>query len=114
MSEPPGPAMALTSTPDASRYSFDQLDALVRVTTIHAWIGLATLFAVCASSVAFAVFYRVPIKVNGEGILLIDQDALSQVRAQAMGRLIALHVKLGDQVKPEQLSARSPRMTSTI
>jgi HlyD family secretion protein len=103
MSEPPGPAMALTSTPDASRYSFDQLDALVRVTTIHAWIGLATLFAVCASSVAFAVLYRVPIKVNGEGILLIDQDALSQVRAQAMGRLIALHVKLGDEVKPGQL-----------
>src|SRR5580693_4968177 len=103
MSEPPGPAMALTSTPDASRYSFDQLDTLVRVTTIHAWIGLATLFAVCASSVAFAVFYQVPTKVNGEGILLIDKDSLSQVRAQAMGRLTALHVRLGDQVKPGDL-----------
>jgi hypothetical protein len=85
MSERPGPATTLASTSDVSRYSFDQLDTLVRVTTIHAWIGLATLFAVCASSLAFAVFYRVPTKVNGEGILLIDKDTLSQVRAQAWG-----------------------------
>jgi HlyD family secretion protein len=103
MSEPPGSGTALASTSDGSRYSFDQLDTLVRVTTIHAWVGLATLFAVCASSLAFAVFYRVPTKVNGEGILLIDQDTLSQVRAQAMGRLTVLHVKLGDQVKPGDL-----------
>jgi HlyD family secretion protein len=103
MSEPPGSASATASASEASRYSFDQLDTLVRVTTIHAWLGLATLFAVCASSVAFAVFYQVPTKVNGEGILLIDKDSLSQVRAQAMGRLTALHVKLGDQVKPGDL-----------
>jgi HlyD family secretion protein len=70
------------------------------VTTIHAWVGLAVLFAVCASSVTFAIFYQVPTKVNGEGILLIDKDTLSQVRAQAMGRLGALRVKLGDEIKP--------------
>ena len=103
MSAPAEPTTALALTPDVSRYSFDQLDALVRVTTIQAWVGLATLFAVCASSVAFAVFCQVPTKVNGEGILLIDKDSLSQVRAQAMGRLTALHVKLGDQVKPGDL-----------
>ena len=99
MNEPPQ-LTASASTPDVSRYSFEQLDSLVRVTTVHAWIGLATLFAVCTSSVVFAVFCPVPTKVHGEGILLIDKDTLSQVRAQATGRLGALRVKLGTEVKP--------------
>jgi HlyD family secretion protein len=103
MSEPPGAATAESSIPDVSRYSFDQLDALVRVTTIQAWVGLVTLLAVCASSVVFAALYQVPTKINGDGILLIDHDTLSQVRAQAQGRLISLHVKLGVEVNPGDL-----------
>jgi len=90
----------LGSPPDPARVSFDQLDTLVRVTTIRAWVYLATLFAVCAAAVAFAVVYQVPIKVNGEGILLIERDTLSPVRAAATGRLVSLKVKLDDHVKP--------------
>ena len=52
------------------------------------------------SSAAFAVFYQVPTKVTGEGILLIEQDTISQVRGQATGRLKSLSVKLGDRVEP--------------
>ena len=88
------------SPPDPTRVSFDQLDRLVRVTTIHGWVYLAALFAVCAAAVAFALWYQVPTKVSGEGILLIDRDGLSQVRAQATGRLATLDVKLGDEVAP--------------
>ena len=46
------------------------------------------------------MLYQVPTKVNGEGILLIDRDTLAQVRARATGRLVSLHVKLGDWVTP--------------
>ena len=42
--------------------------------------------------------YQVPTKVLGEGILLIEDDTISQARAQATGRLVSLHVKLGDPV----------------
>jgi HlyD family secretion protein len=86
---------------DANRISFDQLDALIRVTTVQSWVYLATLFAVSVAAIAFAIFYRVPTKVHGEGILLIDKDTLVQVRAGATGRLTALQVKLGDRVHPE-------------
>jgi HlyD family secretion protein len=89
-----------SSPPDPARVSFDQLDRFVRVTTIHGWVYLGTLFAVCAAAVAFSLLYQVPSKVSGEGILLIDRDSLSQVRAQATGRLATLSVKLGDQVAP--------------
>ncbi len=95
-----GTKLAVGSPLEGARNSFDQLDRLVRVTTIHGWMYLATLFAVCTGAVAFAVLYEVPTKVNGEGILLIDRDALSRVRARATGRLISLRVQLGKRVSP--------------
>jgi HlyD family secretion protein len=94
------PAVASGPPLDANKISFDQLDALVRVTTIHGWMYLATLFAVFAAAVAFAVTYDVPRKVNGEGILLTEKDMLAQVRAQASGRLVSLRVELGQDVTP--------------
>jgi len=88
--------------PDANRVSFDQLDTLVRVTTIQGWMYLATLFVVFVAASAFALVYEVPRKVNGEGILLTEKDTLTQVRAQATGRLVELRVKLGDWVAPKK------------
>jgi HlyD family secretion protein len=81
-----------------SSVSFEQLDSLVRVTTIQGWIYLGSLFAVCAGAVIFAVVFQVPTKVNGEGILLIENDTLTRIRAQATGRLKSLHVKVGEEV----------------
>ena len=94
-------ATTSSSPPTTSRNAFDQLDTLVRVTTVQAWVYLSALFAVGAAAIAFAILYKVPSKVNGEGILLIDQDRLAQVRARATGRLVSLRVKLGDWVSPE-------------
>src|SRR5437764_14139206 len=87
-------------SPDVSRFSFDRLDTFVHVTTVRAWVYLALLFGVSGAAVVFAVIYQVPTKVNGEGILLTDKDTLSQVRARAPGRLVALRVKVGDEVAP--------------
>jgi HlyD family secretion protein len=84
--------------PDTSVVSLDQLDTLVRVTTLQAWVSLGTLFAVCAGAIVFAVLYQVPRKVSGEGILLIKHDRLSQVRALGTGRLKTLRVSLGQEV----------------
>ena len=84
----------------SSSVGFERLDTLVRVTTVRAWVYLATLFAVGASAIVFAVVYRVPTKVMGEGILLIKKDTIIQVRAQGTGRLVALNVNLGDEIEP--------------
>ena len=88
---------------DMSGVALEQLDTLVRVTTVQAWISLGTLFAVCAGAILFAFLYRVPKKVVGEGILLIKRDRLSQVRALGTGRLVKLGVTLGDKVAPNQV-----------
>jgi len=88
---------------DMSAVALEQLDTLVRVTSVQAWISLGTLFAVCAGAILFAVLYRVPKKVVGEGILLIKRDRLSQVRALGTGRLVKLGVSLGDKVAPNKV-----------
>ncbi len=94
---PSGPPM------DMSGVALEQLDTLVRVTTVRAWISLGTLFAICAGAILFALLYRVPKKVVGEGILLIKRDRLSQVRALGTGRLVKLGVILGEKVAPNQV-----------
>ena len=86
---------------NTSGVALEQLDTLVRVTTVHAWISLGSLFALCAGAILFAVLYQVPKKVVGEGILLIKHDRLTQVRALGTGRLVKLGVKLGDEVCPD-------------
>ena len=95
-----GTTEAASPPPFASSAGFERLDTLVRVTTIQSWVYLATIFGVGVAAAAFAVFYQVPTKVTGEGILLIKQDAIAQVRAQATGRLIRLRVKLGARCRP--------------
>jgi HlyD family secretion protein len=100
------PESAPGPPPAASRTSFEQLDTLVRVTTVPGWIYLTTLLAVCTTAVLFTVVYQVPTKVNGEGILLINKDRLSLVRARAIGRLIELRVKLGDRVSSGDIIGR--------
>ncbi len=97
-----GTTEAPSPPPFASSAGFERLDTLVRVTTIQSWVYLATIFGVSVATVAFAVFYQVPTKVTGEGILLIKQDTIAQVRAQATGRLIRLRVKPGDHVDRDQ------------
>ena len=67
-----GSIQAIGPPASAPGTGFERLDTLVRVTTIQSWIYLATLFAAGVGAVVFAVFYRVPNKVSGEGILLIE------------------------------------------
>ncbi len=95
-------SQATATAPGSNRIAFDQLDTLVRVTSIHGWIYLTLLFAVGVGSVIFAFVYQVPTKVNGEGILLTERDTLVRVRARATGRLMTLEVRLGEEVQAEQ------------
>ena len=76
--------------------TFRQLDALLRVRKIYAWTCVATVFAAYAAGILFSVGYPVATKVNGEGILLIDNDTLSLVRAPSTGRLLSVLAKQGD------------------
>jgi HlyD family secretion protein len=91
---------------DMSGVTFEQLDSLVRVTNVHSWVSLSALFGISAAAILFAIFYWVPKKVRGEGLLLIERDRLAQIRALGTGRLVKLEVGLGDVVVPDQVIGR--------
>jgi HlyD family secretion protein len=98
--------MTATATPpkaiEANGPALEDLDALVEITSPHAWASLTMLVFVCAGAVLFAVAYEVPKKLHGEGILLVEREALAQVRSPGEGRLASLDVRLGDCVAAHQ------------
>ena len=61
-----GTKLAAGGPPDGPRNSFDQLDRLVRVTTIHGWVYLATLFAVCTGGVRSQCSTRSPPRLTAK------------------------------------------------
>lgn len=98
------PATESSSLPE--RMAFDQLDSLVRVTTVRSWVYLSILFGIGVAAVVFSLLYKVPTKVIGEGLLLIEQDRLVLVRSRATGRLADLYVAVGDWVNEKQVIGR--------
>ncbi len=78
--------------------TFRQLDGLAPVRKTCAWACLAMLIAACAVGIAFAWGHYVDTKVQGEGILLIENDSLSLIRAPSTGRLVSVRVRQGDRV----------------
>jgi HlyD family secretion protein len=89
--------------------AFEQLDSALRIVRVRDWSVLAGVFAMLALLGAFSTAYKVPIKVEGRGILLArsgDQGhALKQVTAPAAGRLASILVRAGSEVSTGQVLA---------
>jgi serine/threonine protein kinase/multidrug efflux pump subunit AcrA (membrane-fusion protein) len=74
-----------------------------RQSTARAWGFLSVSLACVAAAVVLAWNYRVPTMVSGEGILLIDNELPSLVRAPASGKLVTVKVAEGDVVAAGQV-----------
>jgi NHLM bacteriocin system secretion protein len=80
--------------------SYRQLDTLAPGRKLRAWACMIMFSAVGAAAIVYAASHDVATTVNGEGILLVQNDILLLVRAPSTGRLVAFHVKQGDHVEP--------------
>ena len=89
--------------------SFSDLRGLAPVGKFIAWACLLTLFGSSATGIAYASTIEVETKVHGEGILLIENDALFFLQAHSAGKLGATTVKQGDQVVPGEVVGRIPQ-----
>jgi HlyD family secretion protein len=83
----------------------EQLDLLMRVTGPRAWLALIALGAVVLSAVVWSVVGTIPTQVSGQGIL-IRTGGVSQVVSTSAGRLTAVTVKVGDEVRQGDIVAR--------
>lgn len=91
----------------------EQLDSTLRIVSLHRWLYLAALFLVLAAVSVFSWNHRVPVKIDGRGILLAktadEGDSLLQVTAPSEGRLKTVTVRIGSIVRVGDVLAEIDR-----
>jgi HlyD family secretion protein len=85
--------------------SADDLDRVLRVTSLRSWLLLTALCGLMMTAVTWSAVAVVPQKVFGPGILL-KSGGVSSVVAPVAGRVGDVSVSVGDTVKEGQVLAR--------
>ena len=83
----------------------EQLDQLLVVTNVRVWLVLVGIFIILSMLVAWSFVGFLPTRVHGPGILVFN-GGVFEVTALERGRLIALDVRVGDEVKEGQVVGR--------
>ncbi|MCG9966575.1 NHLP bacteriocin system secretion protein [Pelotomaculum terephthalicicum JT] len=83
----------------------EQLDQLFSVTTPRAWYALIAIGCILATSLLWGILGRVPLKVNGQGII-IKSFGMYNIAHPAGGQISDLRVSVGDVVKRGDVVAR--------
>lgn len=76
----------------------DELDRLLTVVGIKAWIPLGSAGFLCLVVLAWSIFGRIPITVNGMGVL-INPGNVKGLQSQATGQLIELPLRVGQLIE---------------
>ncbi len=83
----------------------EQLDMAVRVTSPMSWIALLVLGSIVAAAVSFSIVGRIPVKVDGSGIIMRGQT-VETIQVTTNGVVDSFEVGTGDTVEPGQVVAR--------
>lgn len=83
----------------------EQVDTLMRVLGPAGWWALATTGALLLAALLWSIFGRIPVRVDGQGVLLRGRG-ITVVTSGGAGRLASLDVVLGDRVEAGQVVAR--------
>jgi len=95
---------------ESAEISPDSLVQTLTVTNPLTWLALLTMSVLLIGSVIAAYLIRVPVQIQGTGVLLGDfNELLLTVTAPAEGRLLKLLVRTNDNVKVGDLLARVKR-----
>lgn len=98
---------------DRGVQELEQLDSTLRIVSLHRWLHVAALFLTLVALGLFSWNYRVPVKIDGRGILLAktvgDSDSLLQVTAPSAGRLKNVTVRIGSNVQVGDVLAEIDR-----
>jgi len=78
----------------------EDLDTMMKLTSPHAWAGLAVLGLIILIAVLWGILGSVPVRVQGLGAILNRDSKVYDVAAPAVGRVTSIDVKL-NQVVPK-------------
>lgn len=82
----------------------DQLDQLMEVTTTRGWFVLLALGIILTVIVLWGIFGSVPVRVNGEGVILLKGNVIS-VFAATSGKIQKVSIQTGETVEKGQICA---------
>ncbi|BAY99516.1 HlyD family secretion protein [Tolypothrix tenuis PCC 7101] len=82
----------------------ERLDQLMQVVQPKKWIPLAALGSLVAVGVAWSVYGRIPITVNGQGVVVFPSKVVP-FQSPSSGQILNLFVRPGDRVKKGQVIA---------
>jgi hypothetical protein len=54
----------------------EQLDRVLRITTLHNWVSLSAVFAIFAAAIAWGTLARLPIVIGGTGVIVSAAPAI--------------------------------------
>ena len=93
----------------------EQLDELLRVTTRRSWLPIGTLAVALLAAIAWSVFGRIPVTVDGQGILIYPRRVVS-FQAPAGGQIVSLDMQVGDFVERGQVvgALNQPELVSRL
>jgi len=92
----------------------EELDTMMKLTSPHAWVGLATLGVVVLIATVWGFIGSVPVRVQGLGVILRHNSEIYDVTAPALGMVTSIDVSVNQEVtKGQRIIALSmpPRET---
>ena len=76
----------------------ERLDQLMQVVSPKSWLPLSTLGSLVFVAIVWSIYGRIPITVEGRGVLIYPRKVLA-LQSKTPGQLLSLNVKVGDFVK---------------
>jgi HlyD family secretion protein len=80
----------------------EQLDQLMQVVKPRSWIPLSTLGCLVAAAVVWSIFGRIPVTVEGRGVLIYPNDVVP-LQSKSSGQILDLRIQVGDRVERGQV-----------
>ena len=83
-----------------------QLDTSIKLTSTSGWVALVAIAVMIATFMVWAFVGSLPYRANGLGVLLVNDSELFTLSAPITGRIGAIEISVGDEVKKDQLLLR--------
>lgn len=83
-----------------------QLDTAIKLTSTSGWIALVAIAVMIATFVVWVFVGSLPFRANGLGVLLVNDSEIFTLPSPITGRIGAIEVAVGDDVKKDQALIR--------
>jgi HlyD family secretion protein len=82
----------------------ERLDQLMQVVSLKSWLPLTTLGCLVGAAVIWSIYGRIPITVEGRGVLVYPHKVVP-IESKTSGQILSLNISVGDVIKKGDIIA---------